>query len=50
MNSPGYRRINPGLVADLAADPDLAQTYLNDYIAPRRRSAWDALDRGIERG
>jgi AcrR family transcriptional regulator len=50
MNSPGYRRINPGLVADLAGDPDLAQTYLNDYIAPRRRSVWDALDRGIERG
>ena len=50
MNSAGYRRINPGLIADLAADPDLAQTYLDNYIAPRRRSVWDALDRGIQRG
>ena len=28
MNSDGFRRITPGLVADLTADPELAQTYL----------------------
>ena len=50
MNSTGFRRITPGLVADLGADSELAETYLNEYIAPRRRSVWDALDRGIERG
>ena len=50
MNSTGFRRITPGLVADLGTDPELGETYLNDYIAPRRRSVWDALDRGIDRG
>ena len=35
MNSNGFRRITPGLVADLTADPELAETYLSDYIAPR---------------
>lgn len=50
MNSDGFRRITPGLVADLVADPELARTYLDQYIAPRRRSVWDALDRGIARG
>ena len=50
MNSAGWRRITPGLTADLAADPELARTYLEEYIAPRRRSVWDALDRGIARG
>ena len=50
MNSAGWRRITPGLTADLAADPELARTYLTEFIAPRRRSVWDALDRGIARG
>lgn len=50
MNSAGWRRITPGLTADLAADPELARTYLAEFIAPRRRSVWDALDRGIARG
>ena len=42
--------MTPGLVADLVADPELARTYLDEFIAPRRRSVWDALDRGIARG
>jgi AcrR family transcriptional regulator len=50
MNSDGFRRITPGLITDLSTDPELAQTYLSEYIAPRRRSVWDALDRAIERG
>ena len=50
MNSTGFRRISPGLFADLATDPELSDTYLTEYIAPRRRSVWDALDRGIVRG
>jgi AcrR family transcriptional regulator len=50
MNSPGFRRITPGLVADLTADPELAQTYLGQYIAPRRASVWQALQRGTDRG
>ncbi len=50
MGSAESRRITAGLVADLVADPELAQTYFDDYIGPRRRSVWDALQRGIDRG
>jgi AcrR family transcriptional regulator len=50
MNADGFRRISPGLLADLTADPDLAATYLSDYIAPRRQSVREALQRGIDRG
>jgi hypothetical protein len=46
MDFAGWRRITPGLTAD----PELARTYLDQYIAPRRRSVWDALDCGIARG
>ena len=50
MNSSGFRRITPGLVADLTQDQQLSDLYLGQYIAPRRRSVWDALQRGVERG
>ena len=50
MNSQGFRRITPGLVADLTQDQELSDIYLGQYIAPRRQSVWDALQRGIERG
>jgi AcrR family transcriptional regulator len=50
MDNPGSRRITAGLVADLVADPELAETYLVDYVGLRQASVWDALQRGIERG
>jgi AcrR family transcriptional regulator len=50
MNPPESRRITAGLVADLVADPELAETYFGDYIGPRRLSVWQALQRGIDRG
>jgi AcrR family transcriptional regulator len=50
MNPPQSRRITAGLVADLVADPELAETYFSDYIGPRRLSVWQALQRGIDRG
>jgi AcrR family transcriptional regulator len=50
MNGPESRRITAGLVADLVAAPELADTYFRDYIGPRRESVWQALRRGIERG
>jgi AcrR family transcriptional regulator len=50
MNRPESRRITAGLVADLVADPELAETYFGDYIGPRQRSVWQALQRGIDRG
>jgi AcrR family transcriptional regulator len=50
MNSSESRRITAGLVADLVAHPELADTYFRDYIGPRRDSVWHALQRGIDRG
>ena len=39
MNSPASRRVTAGLVADLAADPELSQIYVTSVprAAPRRR-------------
>ena len=50
INSPGFTGITPGLIADLNEDPEVAENYLTQYIAPRRASVWEALQRGIERG
>jgi AcrR family transcriptional regulator len=50
MDRPASRRITAGLVADLVADPELAETYLGDYVGLRQRSVQEALQRGIERG
>jgi AcrR family transcriptional regulator len=50
MSSAESRRITAGLVADLANDPELAQTYGSDYLAPRRETVWEVLRRGVERG
>ena len=50
MNSPEARRITAGLVADLADDPELADTYVSQYLAPRRAQVWQLLQRGIDRG
>jgi AcrR family transcriptional regulator len=50
MDQPASRRITAGLVADLVADPELAETYLGDYVGLRQMSVSQALQRGIERG
>lgn len=50
MNSPDNRRVTAGLIADLAADPELAETYVTQYLAPRRASVWQVLQRGVDRG
>jgi AcrR family transcriptional regulator len=50
FNSPESRRITSGLVADVAANPELADLYLADYATPRRESVWHALQRGVDRG
>jgi len=49
MNSVWFRRIIPGLTADLTTGPE-PQPCLSEYVGPRQRSAWDALDRGVQRG
>jgi AcrR family transcriptional regulator len=50
MNSPDNRRVTAGLIADLANDPHLAETYVNQYLAPRRAAVWQVLQRGVDRG
>jgi AcrR family transcriptional regulator len=50
MDLPASRRITAGLVADLVADPDLAETYLGDYVGLRQTSVSKALERGVARG
>jgi len=50
MNAPMSRRVTAGLVADLTSDPELADSYVNRYLAPRREIVWGVLRRGVERG
>lgn len=50
MNSPESRRVTAGLVADLAIDPELAETYLTEYLMPRRSTVFEVLQRGVDRG
>lgn len=40
----------PGLVADMAHDPELARAVRRQVLAPRRRSMREALDRARARG
>jgi AcrR family transcriptional regulator len=50
MNSPEGRRVTSGLVADLVNDPALAETYVSEYLVPRRAAVWEVLQRGVDRG
>ena len=50
MSSPESRRVTAGLIADLATDPELAQSYVSEYLAPRRATVWQVLQRGVDRG
>jgi AcrR family transcriptional regulator len=50
MNSRDTRRVTAGLIADLAADPELAESYVSQYLAPRRATVWQVLQRGVDRG
>ena len=44
------RHALPGLVADMAHDPELAEAVRRQVLAPRRKSMRDALDRARARG
>jgi AcrR family transcriptional regulator len=50
MNRPENRRVTAALVADLAADPELGEKYVNEYLVPRRAAVWRVLQRGVARG
>jgi len=43
-------RIMPGLLVELARNPELAQTFRQGFIEPRRALVADALRRAIDRG
>jgi AcrR family transcriptional regulator len=43
-------RVLPGLVAEMAADPELAHSYRDLVIGPNRSRWRAAVERGIERG
>jgi len=48
--APDNRRVTAGLIADLATDPELAESYVSKYLAPRRAAVWQVLQRGVDRG
>lgn len=50
MSGPDARRVTAGLISDLASDPELAETYVSRYLAPRRAAVWHVLQRGVDRG
>jgi AcrR family transcriptional regulator len=50
MNRPENRRVTAGLIADLTADPLLAESYVQQYLEPRRAAVWRVLQRGVDRG
>jgi AcrR family transcriptional regulator len=50
MNKPENRRVTAGLVADLAADPELGEKYVSEYLVPRRAVVLRLFERGIDRG
>jgi Tetracyclin repressor-like, C-terminal domain len=50
MNAPDARRVTAGLIADLADDPELADIYVNQFLAPRRATVWEVLSRAVDRG
>jgi AcrR family transcriptional regulator len=50
MKPPENRRVTAGLIADLVADPELAQKYVTEYLAPRRAVVFEVLQRGVDRG
>ena len=50
MSVPENRRLTAGLIADLTADPRLAESYVRQYLEPRRAVVWRVLQRGVDRG
>jgi AcrR family transcriptional regulator len=50
MTGSAARRVTAGLIADLATDPVLAESYVRDYLAPRRAIVWEVLQRAADRG
>ena len=43
-------RVLPGLVAEMAVDPELADVYRGTVIAPQQQQWRDAIRRGVARG
>ncbi|MGK9166667.1 TetR/AcrR family transcriptional regulator [Inquilinus limosus] len=49
-NDPVIAGLFPGLLADISNDPQLAETWWQSFIAPRRASTARALERARQRG
>ncbi len=49
-DTPLSRRVVPGLLGDLAHQPELAERFRAGYVEPRRHSARAALERASKRG
>ncbi|WP_050502616.1 TetR/AcrR family transcriptional regulator [Streptomyces monomycini] len=50
MDDPAFGHVLPGLVADLADDPELRERFLTEFWAPRREACVASLRRGQARG
>jgi AcrR family transcriptional regulator len=47
---PTATAIIPGLATDMARDPTLAQSFRDRFVAPRRQSAAEVIERAVQRG
>lgn len=50
FNDVVMRRALPGLIADLARSPEVAQRFHEQFLEPRRRSTASILERAVVRG
>jgi len=50
LSAANARRVTAGLIEDLATDLELAEKYVTDYLAPRRATVWQVLQRHVDRG
>ena len=47
---PTASAIIPGLATDMARDPALAQAFRDRFVAPRRQSVGEVIERAVQRG
>ena len=50
LRSSDAGRVMPALVAELARSPELAATFRDGFVQPRRARVLEAVGRGVERG
>ncbi|MFZ0181285.1 MAG: TetR/AcrR family transcriptional regulator [Candidatus Dormiibacterota bacterium] len=50
LTHPTATAIIPGLATDMARDPTLAETFRDGFVAPRRKSMEEVIQRAVQRG